>query len=100
MKRNRTQEGDLGNRDALCTERGIAVRLHWHANRTGRRSTPRAFGRELSTDDTGVTKFERYIEPRYSIADSIRDGATLRLVWEPSPRDWKLFGKHSTRSSS
>jgi type I restriction enzyme R subunit len=33
-------------------------------------NTPRAFGRELSTDDTGVTKFERY-----SIADSIRDGA-------------------------
>src|SRR5262249_47226855 len=29
----------------------------------------------------------------YSIADSIRDGATLRLVWEPSPRDWKLWGK-------
>lgn len=57
------------------------------------RNTHRAFGRELGSDDTGVTKFERYLEPRYSIADSIRDGATLRLVWEPSPRDWKLWGK-------
>lgn len=57
------------------------------------KSTPREFGRELGTDDTGVVRYERYLEPRYSIADSIRDGATLPLHWEPSPRDWKLWGK-------
>lgn len=57
------------------------------------RSTPREFGRELGTDDTGVVRYERYLEPRYSIADSIRDGATLPLHWEPSPRDWRLWGK-------
>lgn len=90
---HRTQEGDLGTamryvlKDAsLFGFTGTPIELDDH-------NTPRAFGRELSTDDTGVTRFERYLEPRYSIADSIRDGATLRLVWEPSPRDWKLWGK-------
>jgi type I restriction enzyme R subunit len=90
---HRTQEGDLGTamryvlkEASLFGFTGTPIELDDH-------NTPRAFGRELSTDDTGVTKFERYLEPRYSIADSIRDGATLRLMWEPSPRDWKLFGK-------
>jgi type I restriction enzyme R subunit len=90
---HRTQEGDLGTAmrfvlkgASLFGFTGTPIELDDH-------NTPRAFGRELSTDDTGITRFERYIEPRYSIADSIRDGATLRLMWEPSPRDWKLFGK-------
>ncbi len=90
---HRTQEGDLGTamryvlkEASLFGFTGTPIELDDH-------NTPRAFGRELSTDDSGVTRFERYLEPRYSIADSIRDGATLRLVWEPSPRDWKLFGK-------
>jgi type I restriction enzyme R subunit len=89
---HRTQEGDLATamrfvlKDAsLFGFTGTPIEIDDH-------NTPRAFGRELSTDDTGVTRFERYIEPRYSINDSIRDGATLRLVWEPSPRDWKLWG--------
>jgi type I restriction enzyme, R subunit len=90
---HRTQEGDLGTamryvlkEASLFGFSGTPIELDDH-------NTPRAFGRELSTDDTGVTRFERYLEPRYSIADSIRDGATLRLVWESSPRDWKLWGK-------
>jgi type I restriction enzyme R subunit len=89
---HRTQEGDLGTamryvlkQASLFGFTGTPIELDDH-------NTPRAFGRELSTDDTGVTRFERYLEPRYSIADSIRDGATLRLMWEPSPRDWKLWG--------
>jgi type I restriction enzyme, R subunit len=90
---HRTQEGDLGTamryvlkEASLFGFTGTPIEIDDH-------NTPRAFGRELSTDDTGVTRFERYVEPRYSIADSIRDGATLRLLWEPSPRDWKLWGK-------
>ena len=90
---HRTQEGDLGTamryvlkEASLFGFTGTPIEIDDH-------NTPRAFGRELSTDDTGVTKFERYLEPRYPIADSIRDGATLRLMWEPSPRDWKLWGK-------
>jgi type I restriction enzyme R subunit len=89
---HRTQEGDLGTamrfvlkEASLFGFTGTPIELDDH-------NTPRAFGRELSTDDSGVTRFERYVEPRYSIADSIRDNATLRLVWEPSPRDWKLWG--------
>ena len=76
---HRTQEGDLGTamryvlRDAsLFGFTGTPIELDDH-------NTPRAFGRELGTDDTGVTRYERYLEPRYSIADSIRDGATLPL---------------------
>jgi type I restriction enzyme R subunit len=89
---HRTQEGDLGTamryvlpEASLFGFTGTPIELDDH-------NTPRAFGRELSTDDTGVTRYERYVEPRYSIADSIRDKATLRLLWEPSPRDWKLWG--------
>ncbi len=89
---HRTQEGDLGTamrfvlKDAsLFGFTGTPIELDDH-------NTPRAFGRELGTDDTGVTRYERYLEPRYSIADSIRDGATLPLHWEPSPRDWQLWG--------
>lgn len=89
---HRTQEGDLGSamrfalKDAsLFGFTGTPIELDDH-------NTPRAFGRELGTDDTGVTRYERYLEPRYSIADSIRDGATLPLHWEPSPRDWQLWG--------
>jgi type I restriction enzyme, R subunit len=90
---HRTQEGDLGTamryvlkEASLFGFTGTPIELDDH-------NTPRAFGRELSTDDTGVIRFERYLEPRYSIADSIRDGATLRLIWEPSPRDWNLWGR-------
>lgn len=89
---HRTQEGDLGTamrfvlKDAsLFGFTGTPIEMDDH-------NTPRAFGRELGTDDTGVTRYERYVEPRYTIADSIKDGATLPLCWEPSPRDWKLWG--------
>lgn len=71
---HRTQEGDLGTamRDVLKEASlfgftGTPIELGDH-------NTPRAFGRELSTDDTGVTRFERYLEPRYSI-----DGGDHRI---------------------
>lgn len=90
---HRTQEGDLGTAMRFVLKEASLFGFTGTPIEIDDRNTPRAFGRELSTDDTGVTKFERYVEPRYSIADSIRDGATLRLLWEPSPRDWKLWGK-------
>lgn len=90
---HRTQEGDLGTAMRYVLKEASLFGFTGTPIELDDRNTPRAFGRELSTDDTGVTLFERYLEPRYSIADSIRDGATLRLVWEPSPRDWKLWGK-------
>ena len=90
---HRTQEGDLGTAMRYVLKEASLFGFTGTPIELDDRNTPRAFGRELSTDDTGVTRFERYLEPRYSIADSIRDGATLRLLWEPSPRDWKLWGK-------
>lgn len=90
---HRTQEGDLGTAMRYVLREASLFGFTGTPIELDDRNTPRAFGRELSTDDTGVTRFERYMEPRYSIADSIRDKATLRLLWEPSPRDWKLWGK-------
>jgi type I restriction enzyme R subunit len=90
---HRTQEGDLGTAMRFVLREASLFGFTGTPIEIDDRSTPRAFGRELSTDDTGVTKFERYLVPRYSIADSIRDGATLRLLWEPSPRDWELWGE-------
>jgi type I restriction enzyme R subunit len=89
---HRTQEGDLGTAMRYVLKEASLFGFTGTPIELDDRNTPRAFGRELSTDDTGVTRFERYLEPRYSIADSIRDGATLRLMWEPS-HDWKLWGK-------
>ncbi len=90
---HRTQEGDLGTAMRFVLREASLFGFTGTPIELGDRNTPRAFGRELSTDDTGLTRFERYVEPRYTIADSIRDGATLRLMWEPSPRNWKLWGK-------
>ena len=90
---HRTQYGDLGMAMRYVLKEASLFGFTGTPIELEDRNTPRAFGRELSTDETGVTRFERYLEPRYSIADSIRDGATLRLLWEPSPRDWKLWGK-------
>jgi len=90
---HRTQEGDLGTAMRYVLKEASLFGFTGTPIEIDDRNTPRAFGRELSTDDTGVTRYERYLEPRYSIADSIRDGATLRLLWEPSPRDWELWGK-------
>lgn len=90
---HRTQEGDLGTAMRFVLKEASLFGFTGTPIELGDHDTPRAFGRELSADDTGVTRYERYLEPRYSIADSIRDRATLRLMWEPSPRDWKLWGK-------
>lgn len=51
------------------------------------RNTPVAFGRELEAD-----RYERYMD-RYSIADAIRDGATIPISFEPRVTEWKLWGK-------
>lgn len=90
---HRTQEGDLGTAMRYVLKEASLFGFTGTPIELGDHNTPRAFGRELGTDDTGVTRYERYVEPRYSIADSIRDGATLPLHWEPSPRDWTLWGK-------
>jgi len=59
------------------------------------RNTPKTFGRILGKDASGVEIVERYMQPggRYSIADSIRDGATIPLHFEPRVSDWSVWGE-------
>lgn len=51
------------------------------------RNTPVAFGREIGPD-----RYEKYMD-KYSIADAIRDGATIPIGFEPRVTEWKLWGK-------
>ena len=90
---HRTQDGDLAMAMRHALKEASLFGFTGTPIELDDRNTPRQFGRELGTDDTGVTTYERYLEPRYSIADSIKDEATLPLNWTPSPRDWKLWGK-------
>ena len=48
------------------------------------RHTPKAFGKEIGPD-----RFERYMD-RYSIEDSIRDGATKPIHYEVRLTDWTV----------
>lgn len=58
-------------------------------------NTPVAFGRVLGKDDSGNERIERYMQPggRYSIADAIRDGATIPVNFEPRVSDWQVWGE-------
>ena len=59
-------------------------------------NTPLAFGRILGRDERGEERIERYMQPggRYSIADAIRDGATIPIHFEPRVSDWSIWGKN------
>lgn len=81
---HRTQYGDLGvfMRSAMPNASmfgftGTPIEL-------SDRHTPRAFGRELAED-----RFERYMD-RYSIADSLHDGATKPIHYEVRLTDWTV----------
>jgi type I restriction enzyme R subunit len=58
-------------------------------------NTPLSFGRIIGKDDTGQERIERYMQPggRYSIADAIRDGATVPIHYEPRISDWQVWGE-------
>jgi type I restriction enzyme R subunit len=56
------------------------------------RNTPVAFGQEQGKDAAGHEIFERYMD-RYSIADALRDRATVPIRWQPRMTDWKVWGK-------
>ena len=58
-------------------------------------NTPIAFGRVLGKDESGQERFERYMQPggRYSIADAIRDGATIEVNFEPRVSNWAVWGE-------
>ena len=56
------------------------------------RNTPVAFGQEQGKDVAGHEIFERYMD-RYSIADALRDRATVPIRWQARMTDWKVWGK-------
>lgn len=93
---HRSQEGDFGNwmRAALPAASlfgftGTPIENNDH-------NTPKAFGRILGKDETGTERIERHTQPggRYSIADSIRDGATIPIHFTPRVSDWSIWGKN------
>src|SRR5439155_320753 len=56
------------------------------------RNTPVAFGQEQGKDVAGHEIFERYLD-RYSIADALRDRATVPIRWQARMTDCKVCGK-------
>jgi type I restriction enzyme R subunit len=53
------------------------------------RSTRRAFSPVVQTRDDGVEAFENYLDA-YSIKQSIEDGATVSVLYEPRLDDWRI----------
>jgi len=94
---HRSQEGDFGKwMRATLPEASIFGFTGTPIDNaeTGHR-THIAFGRILGKDELGNERFERYMQPggRYSIADAIRDGATVPIHFEPRVTDWSIWGK-------
>lgn len=92
---HRTQEGDFGKwmratlpEASLFGFTGTPIENNDH-------NTPLAFGRIMGKDDSGRELFERYMQPggRYTIADAIRDGATVPIRYEPRISDWAVWGE-------
>ena len=91
---HRSQEGDFGKwmRATLPASpfgfTGTPIENDDH-------NTPKAFGRVLGKDEQGNERIERYMQPggRYSIADALRDGATIPVHFEPRVSDWQVWGE-------
>jgi len=81
---HRTQYGDLGVFMRTAMPHASMFGFTGTPIELGDRHTPRAFGKEVAPD-----KFERYLD-KYSIADSIRDGATKPIHYEVRLTDWTV----------
>jgi type I restriction enzyme R subunit len=81
---HRTQYGDLGVFMRTAMPNASMFGFTGTPIELGDRHTPRAFGREIRADE-----FERYMD-RYSIEDSIRDGATKPIHYEVRLTDWTV----------
>jgi type I restriction enzyme R subunit len=78
---HRTQEGDLGRKMRAALPNAFLFGLTGTPINTRDRNTFWAFGSE--TDTSGYMS-------KYSFSDSIRDGATLPLHFEPRPADLRV----------
>jgi type I restriction enzyme R subunit len=81
---HRTQYGDLGVFMRTAMPNASMFGFTGTPIELGDRHTPRAFGREVAPD-----QFERYMD-RYSIEDSIRDGATKPIHYDVRLTDWTV----------
>ncbi len=81
---HRSQYGDLGVFMRSAMPNAAMFGLTGTPIELSDRHTPRAFGKEVAPDT-----FERYMD-RYSIADSIEDGATKPIHYEVRLTDWTV----------
>ena len=81
---HRSQYGDLGVFMRTAMPNASMFGFTGTPIELGDRHTPRAFGKEIVED-----QFERYMD-RYSIEDSIRDGATKPIHYEVRLTDWTV----------
>lgn len=81
---HRTQYGDLGIFMRSAMPNASLFGLTGTPLELDDRNTPRAFGRKLEED-----RFERYMD-RYSIENSLRDGATKPIHYEVRITDWTV----------
>jgi type I restriction enzyme R subunit len=81
---HRTQYGDLGIFMRTAMPNAALFGLTGTPLELDDRNTPRAFGKKITED-----RFERYMD-RYSIEDSIRDGATKPIHYEVRLTDWTV----------
>lgn len=81
---HRTQYGDLGIFMRSAMPNASLFGLTGTPLELDDRNTPRAFGKKLDAD-----RYERYMD-RYSIEDSLKDGATKPIHYEVRVTDWTV----------
>jgi type I restriction enzyme, R subunit len=93
---HRTQEGEFGKWMRATIPQASLFGFTGTPIENDDHNTPLAFGRVLGKDESGTERIERYMQPggRYSIADAIRDGATIPIHFEPRVSDWSIWGKN------
>jgi type I restriction enzyme R subunit len=92
---HRSQEGDFGKWMRATLPAASLFGFTGTPIENDDHNTPMAFGRILGKDESGQERVERYMQPggRYSIADAIRDGATIPVHFEPRISDWAVWGE-------
>lgn len=93
---HRSQEGDFGKWMRATLPEASLFGFTGTPIENSDHNTPKAFGRVLGKDEAGTERVERYMQPggRYSIADAIRDGATIPIHFEPRVSDWSVWEKN------
>jgi type I restriction enzyme R subunit len=92
---HRSQEGEFGKWMRATLPEASLFGFTGTPIENSDHNTPKAFGRVLGKDESGNERLERYMQPggRYSIADAIRDGATIPVHFEPRVGDWAVWGE-------